>query len=1051
MDKRRKSSLLDLFIAPDRRESLLAQVDAGLLAPLRGSIQHALLDPVRQHVLPPLERHVLAPLDTVLAPLEALANRVADVSEGERRGGGGGGAGGGRSARGRSGAGFRMPPFDPDRTGVSRNAREARAFFDRLRGELADNMPWDRQNPDQDPQLGGSRGESSTGELVRGEEEEEDRARRRERKFEDFAPVLAQIDFDAIPRVAEDVSVLLGLSAKYRGPARLGEAIFGNMVVCYPIIWDGDEGDNDDENYENESEVADDGSGGRRKSRVSKAKKGGGDVDGDRGKKKWIIKFPINGDLKSWKPSDARALASEVGTMRWLKHHLGARTRLNIPRVYHWDAGGDVDVDERGRRINTHEDRSATNIPGSSSTSSSDGSRTSSSPSSRAYNPIGAPFIMMQYVEGTTAHDAWFTRWGRRNRWRPEADNSRRAILAHVALAVSELGRFGFTAGGAPVFRFRGREPRTGRDRGEDLVAVGPARVLDAEAMLDRWQCRLSTAVAAREVAAGRGVGGGGGDDGDRGFVRADRKGKGPAFYCERTPIYRELGPWKGEDAEERFYTSRMDCRYVREDSDFGGTMMLRGYWKWFCDEERELGLASKRGRSAGSRSERGVTNSKGNMNAHDEDDEDDGDTHPFVLAHPDLSLHNIIIDTRGKFHFIGWSGVQAVPRAVGNEALPAWLCRDWNPFVHRWRDADWPWRYRHESAADTPWAVPVPDRNLAEEPSWKLAEWRAYYAECVAAAHTAWRRLEDEKRTASWRRWEAKEEMRRARRRDRADERDALERVRENLFATRAAGSNVEVKNQDKEKASTRQMEENEEEQARGRTRHRPGSEPISVDTAPITDKPHKPSERHVSFAAGTKPEASSACSPPPAPRPPPARPRRTTVAPSQPLPFPSSSSSASSRPPFSSSSAHSSSPLYPTTTPSSKASRTLLSILPLTLLTASGDPRARPFILQELFHRAEPSAPRWENFGLARLRRGALNSSGGDAYKGSSSSSSAHETVPRPYEIESAAVFRRLLWTSAGVPGMPVARGVVRGWKDGDEGGGADGEWGERGLEAV
>lgn len=502
-----------------------------------------------------LHETVLSPLqDTLAQPaatLEAVVHKLADLSL-------------------PSATSDIIPPFDPDQDRRKPRAPDARALLARLRTEVGRGVPpADKQGRAQDPLS------------------PENRAR----KVADFAAVCARVDWDAVASTAEDVAARAGLANKYRGPVAVGQPLFGGMSACFPLVWEGS--------------GCGDGRGQRR----------GEGRGGEREREeKWLLKIPINGTPGAWKPQDERALASEIGTMRWLRRELGVRTNLHIPRVYDWDDGSGIGDDDGSEEERSRKKR-------------------------KKENRIGVPYIMMQYVEGLSAHDAWFTRWDRVGWWRPEAEDLRRGILSHVAAAMSELGRFDFDSGGAPWYEFS-RDPRTGRET-EDLLGVGPLRTLDVEAMLDRWLCRLSA---------------------------EDRE------TCERAPIYRELGPWKGKDAVRNFYTSRLDSQNVPEDSDFGGAILLKHYLKWWDESEAAL-----------------------RVGFDDESDEDDDYKEPpsprekkkrrkkpFVLTHPDLSLRNIIIDPQGKLYFIGWSGVACVPRAIGSEALPLWLVRDWNPFIYR-------------------------------------------------------------------------------------------------------------------------------------------------------------------------------------------------------------------------------------------------------------------------------------------------------------------------------------------------------------------------------
>lgn len=759
-------------------------------------------DRLHETVLSPLQDTLAQPVATTL---EAVVHKLADLS---------------LSTTSDSSPAI-IPPFNPDQDRRSPYAPEARVLLARLRAEVGRNVPpADKQNRMQDPRS------------------PENRAR----KMADFAAVCARVDWAAVASTAEAVAARAGLANKYRGPVAVGEPLFGSMSACFPLVWEGCGGD---------------GRRGRGKGR-------GGERDKE--KEKWLLKIPINGTPGLWKPQDQRALASEVGTMRWLRRELGVKTNMHIPRVYDWDDGVGIGKEDDGN--------------------SEEGSK------KKEKNRIGVPYIMMQYVEGLSAHDAWFTRWDRVGWWRPEAEDLRRGILSHVAAAMSELGRFDFDSGGAPRYEFS-RDRRTGRET-EDLLGVGPLRTLDAEAMLDRWLCRLSP------------------EDKEK---------------CERTPIYRELGPWKGKDAVKNFYTSRLDVQNVPEDSDFGGAILLKHYLKWWDESEAALRVG------------------------FDDDQSDEDDDYkeppsprekkrrkkPFVLTHPDLSLHNIIIDPQGKLYFIGWSGVACVPRAIGSEALPLWLVRDWNPFVYRWRDMDWPWRYQH-----APWSVPVPEENRTEESASKLSGWRKYYAECMSEAKRAWRDAE-----------KGFEEKKLQEQEARKKEAEELALKRAKLFSPKDVNS------------------ESDEEERRGRPRYRFGEGPPRKSKRKPPPPPPPPEEkpvRHVSFAEDTLPA---------------------------PLDRISHSKSFS---------------LSGGSKPCPRLNRTLLSVLPLSLHIAASDPRSRPFILQELYHRAVPSVQRWNNFEVSRLRQ----LTGGGT-----------QNIPRPFEIEARELFYRMLLDCAGVP-----RGRHRPW---------------------
>lgn len=61
----------------------------------------------------------------------------------------------------------------------------------------------------------------------------------------------------------------------------------------------------------------------------------------------------------------------------------------------------------------------------------------------------------------------------------------------------------------------------------------------------------------------------------------------------------------------------------------------------------------------------------------------------PFVLAHPDFDIQNVIVSEEGELlGLIDWHGVAAVPRSLGNERYPGWLTRDWDPAMYGYKES---------------------------------------------------------------------------------------------------------------------------------------------------------------------------------------------------------------------------------------------------------------------------------------------------------------------------------------------------------------------------
>lgn len=63
----------------------------------------------------------------------------------------------------------------------------------------------------------------------------------------------------------------------------------------------------------------------------------------------------------------------------------------------------------------------------------------------------------------------------------------------------------------------------------------------------------------------------------------------------------------------------------------------------------------------------------------------------PFVLSHPDFDSQNVLVDpkTLNITGFIDWDGVHVGPRLNGFARYPAWITRDWDPFIYDWQDPE--------------------------------------------------------------------------------------------------------------------------------------------------------------------------------------------------------------------------------------------------------------------------------------------------------------------------------------------------------------------------
>ncbi|KAH8734183.1 hypothetical protein BGZ61DRAFT_491590 [Ilyonectria robusta] len=93
----------------------------------------------------------------------------------------------------------------------------------------------------------------------------------------------------------------------------------------------------------------------------------------------------------------------------------------------------------------------------------------------------------------------------------------------------------------------------------------------------------------------------------------------------------------------------------------------------------------------------------------------------PFVLAHPDFDIQNVLVSDDGQLQgIIDWDGVAAVPRSTGNECYPSWLTRDWDPMS-----------YHYQEPTEDDEEPPI---NTEDSPE-NLKKYRQVYRECFKKA----------------------------------------------------------------------------------------------------------------------------------------------------------------------------------------------------------------------------------------------------------------------------------------------------------------------------
>ncbi|KAL4807079.1 kinase-like domain-containing protein [Aspergillus unguis] len=138
----------------------------------------------------------------------------------------------------------------------------------------------------------------------------------------------------------------------------------------------------------------------------------------------WILKVPANGYKDAFDKLSARALRTEALTMRLIKE----KTTVPIPAIYEFSDACD--------------------------------------------NPLGCPFILMEYIDGRPLQDAWFER-----DIAPDVlERHREHALQDLANALVQLNTFTSRQAGALTF---GPDEKPCSD-------VGPFREVDISTMLDR-------------------------------------------------------------------------------------------------------------------------------------------------------------------------------------------------------------------------------------------------------------------------------------------------------------------------------------------------------------------------------------------------------------------------------------------------------------------------------------------------------------------------------------------------------------------------------------
>ena len=140
---------------------------------------------------------------------------------------------------------------------------------------------------------------------------------------------------------------------------------------------------------------------------------------------RWALKVPANGHREAFDHLAAQNLESEAQTMRLIKQ----RSTIPVPTVHSFEPTSD--------------------------------------------NPIGCPYLLMDFMKGKPLHKVWFN-----NEISPQRlEQIRLRCLQTVACSMVQLNLLTSPKGGSLQFDAEG-----------NLVTVGPAKIVDSVAMYDRFE-----------------------------------------------------------------------------------------------------------------------------------------------------------------------------------------------------------------------------------------------------------------------------------------------------------------------------------------------------------------------------------------------------------------------------------------------------------------------------------------------------------------------------------------------------------------------------------
>ena len=317
-------------------------------------------------------------------------------------------------------------------------------------------------------------------------------------------------------------------------------------------------------------------------------------------------------------------------------------------------------------------------------------------------NAIGCPYMVISHIAGVPLYDVWFGHHLHPDTISAETTKQcRLRALDGIAEAMVKLGDFSYAKAGAPVFDPKG-----------DVVDIGTSRFIDKKTMANANLRQEPTAGQSTHQAAE-----------PRGILGAVVRGASWLASLPPSGIFRIFNIQRHARASpETPDPAALDG--TLDDSGDETETVVFAEWEPTTDPSKYYTRALDLHHQDHAYS-RGVEELLRKLISWNPEPAVSGGAHPFVFAHPDFDIQNFIVDTDGRLKgIIDWDGVEAVPRSIGNDSLPGWLTRDWDPVMYVYEPA-----MGDEEALRRGYQ---PD-TLWEDSEEALAEYRAVYADLIA------------------------------------------------------------------------------------------------------------------------------------------------------------------------------------------------------------------------------------------------------------------------------------------------------------------------------